>query len=104
VRTQRRVLLCLAAATALIAALQGITGIVELTLYAAPVLLLVGLLLSGRFVGERALLARRQAALPRLRAVLRRRWPRTRERALASLLERSAERLRGPPALAAARC
>ena len=66
-------------------------------------LLLLGLLLSGRFVGERAILARRQAPVPRLRAALRPRWPRARERALTSLLERSANRLRGPPALAPAR-
>jgi hypothetical protein len=103
VRSQRRVLLCLAAAAALISALQGLTGILELALYAAPVLLLLGLLLSGRFVGERAILARRAVTVPRLRTALRRRWPRTRERALTSLLERSADRLRGPPAPAPAR-
>ena len=60
-RAQRRVLLCLAVAATLISALQGLTGILELALYAAPVLLL-GLLLSGRFVGERATLGSRSCA------------------------------------------
>jgi hypothetical protein len=102
VRAQRRVLLCLALAATLIAAAQGLTGILDLALYAAPALLLLGLLLSGCFVGEERILARRRLQVPRRRPAARR-WPRTRERALASLLERSAARLRGPPALLPAR-
>jgi hypothetical protein len=99
VGAQRRVLLWLAVAATLIAGLQGLTGFLELTLYAMPALLLLGMVLSGRFVGEDRILARRLAtAVPRLRAALARRWPRTRERALASLLERDTTCLRGPPA------
>ena len=65
--------------------------------YAGPFLLLIGLLLSGRFIGEEAILARRAAARARLRPPARR-WSAVRERPLASLLERSTRQLRGPPA------
>jgi hypothetical protein len=91
----------LAAAAVLLAAVMGITGSFELLLYGGPVLFLTGLLLSGRFIGEERILARRAIPAPRLRAV-RRIWPRLRERPLASLLERSPRLLRGPPAPAAA--
>jgi hypothetical protein len=85
-------------AAVLIAVVQGVTGATELAFYAGPFLLVLGLLLSGRFIGEEAILARRAAATPapRLRRA-RRRWAATRERALASLLERSPRLLRGPP-------
>jgi len=66
-------------------------------LYAAPFLLLLGLLLSGRFIGEEAILARR-ATPARLPRPVRRRWSLVRERPLASLLDRSTRLLRGPPA------
>ena len=79
-----------------LSAVQGLTGMQELVFYAGPFLLLLGLLLSGRFIGEDAILARRPspvrprpASRPRM-AVL--------EHALASLLERSTRQLRGPPA------
>jgi hypothetical protein len=81
-----------------LAALQGLTGMQELAFYAGPVLLVLGLLLSGRFIGEDAILARR-AAPPRRRLVSRR-WRPVLEHALASLLERSTRQLRGPPAAA----
>jgi hypothetical protein len=85
-------------AALLIAALQGVTGLSELAFYAGPFLLVLGLLLSGRFIGEEAILARRaRLSKPRLRPA-RRRWTATRERPLASLLERSPRLLRGPPA------
>lgn len=69
----------------------------EVALYAAPFLLLVGLLVLGRFPGERAILARRVAPTPpRLRPATRR-WASCRERAYLSQLERTSHRLRGPP-------
>ena len=69
----------------------------ELLFYAAPFLLVLCLLLSGRYIGEQAILARRTAPRrPRRRPASRRR-PAARERPLASLLERSARLLRGPP-------
>jgi hypothetical protein len=97
-RTPRALLLLLGTVALAIAAVQGVAGVTELAFYAGPFLLVLGLLLSGRFVGEQAILARRaRAAAPRLRPA-RRRWLPSRERPLASLLERSALALRGPPA------
>ena len=92
----------LAAAAVLLAAVMGATGSFELVLYGGPLLFLTGLLLSGRFIGEERILARRAVpAAPRPRAA-RQTWARLRERPLASLLERSPSLLRGPPAPAAA--
>ena len=91
----------LAAAAVVLAALMGFTGATELVLYGGPLLFISGLLLSGRFIGEERILARRRVAPPRLRAS-RQSWSRLRERPLASLLERSTSLLRGPPAPAAA--
>lgn len=97
-RTQRALLALLGCVALAIAAMQGLTGIAHLALYAAPFLLLLGLLLSGRFIGEEAILARRlRAAAPRPRP-LPRRWAALPERPLASLLERSVRLERGPPA------
>ena len=73
----------------------------ELLFYAAPFLLVLCLLLAGRYIGEERILARRAAPTPRLRAE-RRSWARLPERSLASLLERSPRLQRGPPAPAAA--
>jgi hypothetical protein len=64
--------------------------------YGGPFLLLIGLLLSGRFIGEEAILARHATPAPKLRP-LPKRWSPVRERPLASLLERSTRQLRGPP-------
>ena len=69
----------------------------ELLFYAAPFLLMLCLLLAGRFIGEERILARR-AAKPRLRPA-KRRWTTARELPLASLLERSVRLDRGPPQL-----
>jgi hypothetical protein len=91
----------LAAAAVGLAAVMGATGSFELVLYGGPLLFLTGLLLSGRFIGEERILARRAAPAPRLRAA-RATWARLRERPLASLLERSPSLQRGPPAPAAA--
>ena len=100
-RTPRALLLLLGFAALLVAALQGLTGVTELAFYAGPFLLVLGLLLSGRFIGEDAILARRVAAVASPRPA-RRRWSPRREHALASLLERSTRLLRGPPAVPSA--
>ena len=97
-RTPRALLLILGCAALAVAAVQGLTGMQELVFYAGPFLLLLGLLLSGRFIGEAAILARR-CAPPRLRPAPRR-WTPVRERPLVSVLERSTRQLRGPPAVA----
>jgi hypothetical protein len=69
----------------------------ELLFYAAPFLLMLSLLLAGRYIGEERILARR-VAKPRLRPA-KRRWTAARELPLASLLERSPRLDRGPPRL-----
>lgn len=96
----RRFLLVLTVAALAVAALQGLTGVTDLALYSAPLFLIVALLLGGRFFGEEWIEARVRAA-PAVRRI-RQRWGHARERALASLLEHSACRLRGPPAPIAA--
>ena len=97
-------MLFLAVVATVVAVLQHFAGGVELVFFAAPCLLMAGLLLAGRMPGERWILARRSAASPRRLRPARRRFPRGRERALASLIERSPSLLRGPPAPVAARC
>jgi hypothetical protein len=104
VRAQRRLLLFLAVLAAAVAVLQPLAGGAEVVLYAAPALLLLGLLLSDRLPGESWILARRSPpGRPRRRLALRH-WTHDRDRALASLIERSPRLLRGPPAAPAARC
>jgi hypothetical protein len=98
-RTPRALLVLLGCASLALAAVQGLTGMQELVFYAGPFLLLIGLLLSGRFIGEDAILARRPQALVRLRP-LPKHWSPVLERPLVSLLERSTRQLRGPPVLA----
>jgi hypothetical protein len=95
-RSPRALLLFLGCAALALTAVQGLTGMQELVFYGGPFLLLIGLLLSGRFIGEDAILARRSVPV-RLRAPARR-WTPMLERPLASLLERSTRQLRGPPA------
>jgi hypothetical protein len=96
-RTQRALLALLGCAALVVAAAQGVTGVSQLALYAGPFLVLLGLLLSGRFIGEEAILARRvRVAAPRPRP-LPRRWAALPERPLAALLERSPRLERGPP-------
>jgi hypothetical protein len=97
-RSQRVLLALLGCAAIAVAAAQGLTGVSELALYAAPFLLLLGLLLSGRFLGEGAILARCVKAVVRLRP-LPRRWAALRERVFVSRLERSPRSERGPPAV-----
>ena len=88
--TRRRTLLLLAAAVLLVVAVGP---------WAAPVLIVASLLLTGRYVGEEIILA---ARLARLARVVRARWSRSHARALVSLLERAPRSERGPPAPAAA--
>ena len=95
-RTPRALLVLLGCAALALAGVQGLTGMTELVFYAGPFLLLIGLLLSGRFIGEEAILARHATSAPKLRP-LPKRWTPVRERPLASLLERSTRQLRGPP-------
>ena len=95
-------LLLLALAAGALAGLNAVTGVTDVVLYGGPLLLVLGMLLSGRFVGEAWILARRRPRRRPRRAEFRRHWPRLRDRALASLLERSPRLLRGPPAPAAA--
>ncbi len=70
----------------------------DAVLYLAPLLLVAGLLLSGRYPGEERILAfRRVRAVPKLRAGG---WASFPELPRASLIERTPRTLRGPPALA----
>jgi hypothetical protein len=74
----------------------------DVVLYLAPFLLVAGLLLSGRYVGEEKILAfRRARSVPKLRVALSRGWSSLREQPLASLFERTPRTLRGPPVLVA---
>ena len=83
----------------LIVLLQGMTGLTDLVIYAGPVLLIAGLLLCGRFLGEERIVARLRRRVPagRTRRV-RTRWPRVPARTLASLLAHDPRVQRGPPA------
>jgi hypothetical protein len=99
-RTPRALLVLLGCAALALTAVQGLTGMQEVVFYGGPFLLLIGLLLSGRFIGEEAILARRRPLpAPKLRPHARR-WSPVRGRPLASLLERSTRQLRGPPVTA----
>jgi hypothetical protein len=95
---QRRFNACLTAAALALAAVQALVGGVDLLLAASPLLLLAGLLLCGRYLGEErivARLARRSPARARRRVA---RWRPAVERVLASLLARAPRHERGPPA------
>ena len=76
-----------------------VVGGSDVVLYLAPFLLVAGLLLSGRYVGEERILAfrRERAPLPKLRVTG---WALLPELPLATLIERTPRTLRGPPALA----
>jgi hypothetical protein len=99
---QRHFLVCLTALAALVATVQGITGMTELALFLTPVFLVGALLLSGRFVAEDRIVARWRATVVRRRP--RRRAARWRPRAATplrtQLLQGSLD-VRGPPALVA---
>jgi len=99
-RTPRALLVILGCAALALTALQGLTGMQELVFYGGPFLLVIGLLLSGTFIGEDAILARRRPQPAAKLRPLARRWSPVRERSVASLLERSTRQLRGPPVTA----
>jgi hypothetical protein len=93
---QRRFHVLMAVAALAVGGAQLLLGAGELALTFAPLLLIAGLLLSGRYLGEERILARRpRTPTPRRRAVTR--WRTGMERQLASLLARSPQLERGPP-------
>jgi hypothetical protein len=97
--SQRRLLVLLAAVAAVVAGAQAWTGVMELAVYFAPLLLVAGLLLSGRFVGEEKVVARVRAAMSAVARRAPRALPRpVAVRALVSSLARSVRVERGPPA------
>jgi hypothetical protein len=96
---ERRFHACMAAAAFALAATQLLLGASELALTFAPLLLIAGLLLSGRFVGEELIVTRRLRLAPDRRVRrLTTRWRPGVERPLTSLLARSPRSERGPPA------
>jgi hypothetical protein len=95
-RPRAHFLLLACAATA-----AWVVGGSDVVLYLAPLLLVAGLLLSGRYVGEQRILALRRArGVPKLRAALARGWSSLREQPLGTLFARTPRTLRGPPPLA----
>lgn len=75
----------------------GLSGALDVALYAAPFLVIATLLLSGRFIGEERILAAYRALPPARRVAAA--WPRLPARPLSSALERAPWSLRGPPAV-----
>jgi hypothetical protein len=79
--------------------LAGNASALEMALYAAPFVAIIGLLLSGRYVAEeRILAARRTPPQPRRRGIVRH-WARTAELPFSAGIERAPWSLRGPPAV-----
>jgi len=104
--SSRRVLI--SAGAAFVAALSvanvvaGNASAMEMALYAAPFLAIVGLLSSGRYVAEeRILRIYRSQPRPRRRSASRR-WPSIAELPFSAGVERAPWSLRGPPAVLAA--
>lgn len=96
---QRRFNACMAIAALVAGVAQVLLGSAELALTFAPLLLIAGLLISGRYLGEERILARRlpqSHPRPHRRAIAR--WRPAVERPLTSLLARSPRSERGPPA------
>jgi hypothetical protein len=76
----------------------GNASAMEMALYAAPFLAIVGLLLNGRYVAEeRILRIYRSQPRPRRRRVARH-WPSIAELPFSAGVERAPWSLRGPPA------
>jgi hypothetical protein len=97
---QRRFFAVMTAFAVLVTVLQGMAGVTDLVLYAGPALLIAGLLLCGRFVGEEHIVRRLRRIAPAGRARrARARWPRPPARTLSSLLAHDPRVERGPPAL-----
>ena len=93
----RRFRACMALLAVACVAAQALLGTPELALYFTPALLVVSLLLCGRYVGEERILARRATSEPTPRRD-RHRVPRPgSSRPLAALLDRSPRSERGPP-------
>lgn len=70
----------------------------EMLLYALPLLALLALLVSGRFVGEQRILeARSRRMAVAGRRARERRWSRQRHDPVASVLGRAPRSVRGPP-------
>ena len=95
--TQRRFRACMAFLTLVCVAAQGALGAPELALYFTPALLVVALLLCGRYVGEERILARRAPRAPAARRAPRSVPRPASSRPLASLLARRPHCERGPP-------
>jgi hypothetical protein len=102
VKSPRRLALFIGAAFALAlvvgAAAAGVSGALDVVLYAAPFLVIAALLLSGRFIGEERILAAYRSRARRVAAS----WPRLQSLPLSSALERAPWSLRGPPAVLSA--
>ncbi len=100
-QSPRRLALSIGAAFALAlaagAAAAGVSGALDVVLYAAPFLVIAALLLSGRFIGEERILAAYRT-FPRARREGAS-WPRLPSLPLSSALERAPRSLRGPPAV-----
>src|SRR5690349_5882160 len=104
--SSRRVLI--SAGAAFMAALSvanvvaGNASAMEMALYAAPFLAIVGLLASGRYVAEDRILAIYRARSRPRRRNASRRWPSIAELPFSAGVERAPWSLRGPPAACAA--
>lgn len=103
--SSRRVLI--SAGAAFVAALSvanvvaGNASAMEMALYAAPFLAIVGLLASGRYVAEDRILAIYRSRPRARRRSASRRWPGIAELPFSAGVERAPWSLRGPPALVA---
>lgn len=86
------------AAIALVTVTGGTADAFEVLLPWAPLLVVGGLLLTRRFVGESRILARLARRVRSRRSHAQPRWSRLRERALTSLHALTTQHLRGPPA------
>jgi hypothetical protein len=95
---QRRFLAAMAVFAALCCLPAALLGDPSFVLYPTPLLLILGLLLCGRYVGEERIHDLRRAALAAPRRRAPRQLPRpASERPLASLLDRCTRPERGPP-------
>jgi len=101
-RRQRRFHACMAAVAILGGVAQVLLGSGEVALTFAPLLLIAGLLISGRYLGEERILARRSPPAAPRRGRTTARWRPAVERPLVSVLARSPRSERGPPALVTA--
>jgi hypothetical protein len=96
-RAQRRFFSWMAVWAALLCVAPVAFGAPDVGLALAPALLVFGLLVCGRYVGEERILALRQSVHPRPRRAPRRLPRPAPARPLASLLHRRSHTGRGPP-------